>query len=253
MSGGGGSTPSSTTQTTRPFQAQEQALSRLFGVSQDQFNLGPEQYFPGDAVSAQSPNTVFGQQLALDAVSPSASLGINSANAVNAALDPTSAQSQALISPLIAQLQGQILPSIGSRAIQQGAFGGDRQRIQEQEAAEATTSAAMETLLRNQLNAVGAAGAANQNLLRPSQITSAVGAQQEARDQALINAAMQRFAFEQQAPQTALDRLTSRISGVNIGGTTHTVNSGGSSGSGVGGALATGAGALLTAKGLGVI
>jgi len=227
---GGGSAPSDTTQTTRPFPAQERALTRLFGLSQGAFDQGPMQFFPGQTVAAQSPNTIAAQQAALGAAAPQAGLGMAGARSVAAALDPMSAQSQAVMDPFISKLQGQILPGIGSQAIRQGAFGGSRQALQEQQAAEATAGAATQAMLRNQLAAMSALPTAQRGLLAPSQTLSAVGAQQQGYEQSLIDAARQRFAFEQQAPETALDRLASRVTGVNLGqiGTTSGGGGGGS-------------------------
>ena len=214
-SGGGGGGDQEVT--TRPFPAQERALTRLFGRAEGAFGQGPQQFFPGSTISAQSPSTVLGQRAALDAVAPQSALGMAGARSVAAALDPMSAQSQAVMDPFISKLQGQILPGIGSQAISQGAFGGSRQGIQEQQAAEATAAAATQAMLRNQLAAMSALPTAQRGLLAPSQTLSAVGAQQQGYEQSLIDAARQRFAFEQQAPETALDRLASRISGVNLG------------------------------------
>jgi hypothetical protein len=242
---GGGGAPSSTTTTTKPFPAQERALTELFGLSQAAFEAGPQQFFPGQTVAGQSGNTLAGQQLALDAIAPQAGLGMAGARAVQASLDPMSAQSQAVMAPAIAKLQSEILPEIGSRAIQQGAFGGDRQRVQEQAAAEATAGAATQALLRNQMAGMSALGAAQQGLLAPATTASQVGAQQETYNQALINAARERFQFGQQAPETALDRLGSRISGIQLGqiGTSTTEGGGGS-------AAAQAAGAGLVGYGL---
>ena len=223
----GGSPPSDTTQTVRPFPEQEKALTRLFGMAEQAYDEGPMQFFPGQTVAGQTDATLRGQQTALDAAMPQAALGMAGARSVAAALDPTSEQSQAVMNPFIANLQSKILPSIGSQAIQQGAFGGDRQRVQEQQAAEATAGAATQAMLRNQLAAMSALPRAQQALLAPSRTLSAVGAQQQAYDQALINAARQRFAFEQQAPETALDRMASRITGVNLGQIATTSGGGG--------------------------
>lgn len=227
---GGGGAPANTTQTTKPFPAQERALTELFGLSQAAFEAGPQQFFPGQTVAGRSGNTLAGQQLALEAIAPQAGLGMAGARAVGAALDPMSAQSQAVMAPAIAKLQSEILPGIGSRAIQQGAFGGDRQRVQEQSAAEATAGAATEALLRNQMAGMSALGSAQQGLLAPATTASQVGAQQETYNQALINAARQRFQFGQQATETALDRLGSRISGIQLGqiGTSTSEGGGGS-------------------------
>lgn len=232
MGGKGGGQPKETTQTTRPFPAQEKALTRLFGLSEAAFEAGPEQYFPGETVAAQSPNTLAAQQLGLEAAGGQAALGQAGAGALMSALDPMSAQSQAIINPMIGKLQSQILPSIGSRAIQQGAFGGDRQRIQEQQAAEGVAGAATEALLRNQMAALSGLPTAQRAMLTPAATVGEVGAQQQAYDQSLIDAARQRFAFEQQAPETALDRLASRVTGINLGQTTQ-VSQGGGGGSSI--------------------
>jgi hypothetical protein len=225
--GGKGGAPKDTTQTTKPFPAQERALTRLFGLSQAAFDAGPDQFFPDSTVAAQSPNTLMSQQLGLDAAGSQAALGGAGAGALMAALDPGSAQSQALINPMIGNLQANILPSIGSRAIQQGAFGGDRQRIQEQQAAEGVAGAATEAILRNQMAALSGLPTAQRGLLAPASTVGQVGSQQQQYEQALINAAREKFSFEQQAPQTALDRLGSRISGVNLGQITNQSSSGG--------------------------
>jgi hypothetical protein len=228
---GGGSTPSDTTTTTRPFPAQEKALTELFGMSQAAFDAGPQQFYPGQTVADQGFNTVAGQQLGLDAAGIQGGLGMQAAQNLSAAFDPNSAQSQAVIS---------------SQAIQQGAFGGDRQRIQEQSAAEATSGAATQAILRNQQNAIQNLGSVQSGLLAPARTVSAVGAQQNSYDQALIDADRERFRFQQEAPETALDRLGSRISGINLGQIGNTTSSGG----GGGNSAATAAGAGIAAYGL---
>ena len=218
MSGGGsGDQPASSTTITKPFPAQEKALTELFGMSQAAFDAGSDQYYPGSAVANQSFNTATAQQLGLDAAGIQGGLGMNAASALNTAFDPNSAQSRAIIDPFTAKLQSQILPGIGSQAIQQGAFGGDRQRIQEQSAADSTATAATQAYLQNQQNAIQNLGTVQSGLLAPARTVSAVGAQQEAYQQGLINSDIDRFRFEQEAPQTALDRLASRITGINLG------------------------------------
>ena len=244
--GGGGSTPADTTTTSKPFPAQEKALTELFGMSQAAFDAGPQQFYPGQTVADQGFNTVAGQQLGLDAAGIQGGLGMQAAQNLSAAFDPSSEQSQSIINPLVANLQSQILPGIGSNAIQQGAFGGDRQRIQEQSAAEATAGAATQAILRNQQNAIQNLGSVQSGLLAPARTVSAVGAQQNSYDQALIDADRERFRFEQEAPETALDRLGSRISGINLGQISNTSGGGG----GGGNSAATAAGGAITAYGL---
>jgi len=126
--------------------------------------------------------TLAGQQGALNAAGTQMDLGVSGADALLAALDPTSAQSQAIINPFIEQLQADILPSIGSTAVRQGAFGGSRQAVQEQRAAEGVADAATQALLRNQLSALDRLGVAQGGLLTGADTISGVGREQEAYD-----------------------------------------------------------------------
>ena len=123
--------------------------------------------------------TLAGQQGALNAAGTQMDLGVSGADALLAALDPTSAQSQAIIDPFIEKLQADILPGIGSQAVRQGAFGGSRQAVQEQRAAEGVADAATQALLRNQLNALDRLGAAQGGLLTGADTISDVGKEQE--------------------------------------------------------------------------
>ncbi len=285
MGGGGSKQPSSTTQTTKPFPAQEQALTRLFSRAEQQFQKGPQTFFPGETVASADPNVIASEQLALQAAPGIANLAGQGNQAVSQLLGsrvqtPTLGPNEqlnirglpsvtqelqsAVTNPLVRQLQEQILPSIGSRAIQQGAFGGDRQRIQEQQAAREISDAATEATLRQslgaqqqfasqelarqgqlsgqelsrfgaltnaglqaqgleaqtQLSALNALPGIAQLGLLPAEITGRVGEARTSREQALIDAARERFDFGQEAPEVALDRLASRIAGVNLGSIT---------------------------------
>ena len=243
---GGGDQPSSSTTITKPFPAQERALTELFGMSQAAFDAGSDQYYPGSEVANQSFNTATAQQLGLDAAGVQGALGMGAANALNAAFDPNSAQSRAIIDPFVSNLQGQILPGIGSQAIQQGAYGGDRQRIQEQSAADSTATAATQAYLQNQQNAMQNLAGVQSGLLRPAATVSEIGAQQEAYQQSLINSDIARFRFEQEAPQTALDRHASRITGINLGNISNSATKQNSGGIDLGGVAGLG----LAAAGL---
>ena len=100
--------------------------------------------------------------------------------------------------------------------------------------------------MRNQQNAIQNLGSVQSGLLAPARTVSAVGAQQNSYDQALIDADRERFRFQQEAPETALDRLGSRISGINLGQISNTSGGGG----GGGNSAATAAGGAITAYGL---
>lgn len=249
MSGGGGgnNSPTYTTTINEPFAEQKSSLVEAFGMANAAFDAGADRYYPGSEVANQSFNTATAQQLGLDAAGVQGALGMGAANALNAAFDPLSAQSRAITDPFVADLQAKILPGIGSQAIQQGAYGGDRQRIQEQSAVTATTDAATKAMLANQQSAMQNLAGVQRGLLQPAATVSEIGAQQERYQQDLIDADINRFKFEQESPQTSLDRLLSRITGINLGGISNTTSGGGqSSGVDLGGIAGLGlAGASL--------
>jgi len=144
--------------------------------------------------------------------------------------DPrTLAMADAATQPILDQFREQILPSMQSQAISQGAFGGSRQNINEGIAAGKVADAAMRAragVLGNAFNSslqntqamLSLAPGVNQQQLAPAGVLEGLGAQQENREQNLINAEMQRFGFEQQAPNQALNNLASLVSQAGYGG-----------------------------------
>ena len=217
MGGIFGSGDTETETTTRPFPAQERALTRLFDRAENLYQQGPDQFFPGRSLADESADTLAARAMARGAIVDQRQIADANLSALTGMLDPTSAAGRAATQPFIDRLQQQILPSIGSRAIQQGAFGGSRQRIQEQQAGAAVADAATQAILRNQANAIRLTPSVQAGMLTPSRTLDALGRAAQGREQMEIADAMRRFQFEQQAPQTALDRLASRITGVNLG------------------------------------
>jgi hypothetical protein len=213
MCGGGGDTE----QTTRPFPAQEKALKRLFGRAEDLYGQGPDQFFPGQSLASVSPDTLAAQEMARGAIGGQQQIADANQAALSGMLDPNSASGRAATQPFIDRLQKEILPGIGSTAIRQGAFGGSRQRIQEEEAGAKVADAATQAILRNQANAMRLTPSVQAGMLTPSRTLDALGRATQGREQMEIQDAMRRFQFEQQAPQTALDRLASRITGTSLG------------------------------------
>lgn len=208
---------SSGTTTTRPFKQQREALERLFERSEDLYNLGPDEFFPGRSLAEESADTIAAREMARGAIGGQQQIADANLSALTGMLDPTSAAGRAATQPFIDQLQQRILPRIGSTAIQQGAFGGSRQRIQEQQAGSAVADAATQAILRNQANALRLSPSVQAGMLTPSRTLDALGRSAQGREQMEISDAMRRFQFEQQAPQTALDRLASRITGTSLG------------------------------------
>ena len=204
-------------QTTRPFPAQEEALTRLFERAENLYQQGPDQFFPGRSLAEESPDTLAARDMARGAIGGQQQIADANLSALTGMLDPTSAAGRAATQPFIDNLQQQILPRIGSTAIQQGAFGGSRQRIQEQQAGAAVADAATQAILRNQANAIRLTPSVQAGMLTPSRTLDALGRAAQSREQMEITDAIRRFQFAQQAPQTALDRLASQITGANLG------------------------------------
>ena len=233
--GGGGGT---TVQKTELDPIQRRALQSVIGKAEADFARGPAQFFPGQTLADVNPLTTLGQETALAAAGDARRFANVQSNAIQDLLatdflsDPrTQRLADAAVKPIERQFTEQILPSITSRAVAEGAFGGSRQDISEALAArdfgEAALDARARVLLdaqRADLNARTAAlqlapNVTNQ-LLLPSQIQQQVGAQRTAQEQAIIDAARERFEFEQIAPDVNLDQFASRVTGINLGGTT---------------------------------
>ena len=127
-----------------------------------------------------------------------------------------------------------ILPGMQSQAVAQGAFGGSRQAVQQGQAGAAASGQIADSLARASLQERGqtmnaqlqARGqdlasrqaslsflpTASNQLQVPGQIQQQIGAQQQFRSQQEINAARERFDFNQNRPELALDRLANRAS-----------------------------------------
>ena len=204
-------------QTTKPFPEQERALTRLFTRAEDLYARGPDQFFPGLSLAEESPDTIDARALARGAIGGQQQVADANLSALTGMLDPNSASGRAATQPFIDRLQKEILPGIGSNAIRQGAFGGSRQRIQEEEAGAKTADAATQAILRNQANAMRLTPSVQAGMLTPSRTLDALGRATQSREQMEIEDAIRRFQYGQQAPQTALDRLASRITGTSLG------------------------------------
>lgn len=218
-------------------QAQQLALSQAQAVQQ------PQAFFPGSTVAPQSQFGFAGQQLALNQLPGIAEIteaqrqnllqGLN----LSAEQDPrVAALADAATAPLIDQFQEQILPGLRSQAISQGAFGGSRQQIGEAIAARELARAvgetragvfgnAFQTALGQEANLQALAPSITQQQLVPSGVLQNIGQQQQAQEQQLIDASVQRFGFEQQAPQQAVENLANIVAGLPAGtSTTQTIS-----------------------------
>lgn len=239
--GGGGST----TTTTQLDPAQSKALNSVLQKSEQRYAAGPLQYFPGQTLADESSLTNAGRQLQLQGAGNIAGLNNLALPAFNRALnadvagDPrTAALADAVTAPIYDQFQERTLPAISSAAVQQGAFGGSRQGIQEGIASRELARAVGETRagvysdayragLQQQMQALGLLPNLQQAQLTPGLAVQDVGSQIQNRSQQEIDDARARFEFNQFEPEAQLDRFASRVAGINLGGSSFSKTTGG--------------------------
>lgn len=282
MSGGGGGGGTTTVQKADPWGGQQPYLLDIFSKAQ-QLYTKPPQYFPGNTVAGFTPAQRQGQNMALTAardMTPTLQTANRGASFLASPdiLSPDSnpylaATAEAAARPVMRVLNEQMLPSIRDEAIVAGNIGNDRQGIAEGLAMRGATDAIADRTFAMYSDAYGqgldalgrgvalAPGAA-QSLLLPSQVTSAVGAEQQGQDQANINANIDKWNFQQGLPWQQLSNYMSMVQG-NYGGATSTSQTSqqnpltgaiqgglggavlGSAMSGLGGSLLTGGGGTL--------
>lgn len=116
------------------------------------------------------------------------------------------------------------LANIRGGAVMSGGFGGSRQGIAEGQAIGTATQAALDAAsdiygqaygqgLQHQLGTLGQAGSLMTTGFTPYQQLATSGAEQQAREQALISDAMAQHEFEQALPYEKLSQLTGTLSG----------------------------------------
>lgn len=195
----------------------------------------PQQFFPGQTVAGFTPTELQAQQVAIGAAGAQAPLVGAAGEAQRFLLSPqqllqatTARQAQLAAQPVVQAFQEQVLPSIRGQAIAAGGLGGTRQGVAEGLAAGRTAEALARQSagifgrgLETTLGALGTGlslapqTAALQAL--PAQTLAGVGGQQRAMEQALINAARERFQFQQQAPRAAIQEFAGLLGGLPLG------------------------------------
>ena len=238
--GGGGKQ----TTTTAPSYQQEQILQQQLGYANAMEDLGPQQYYGDDTVADMSDQTEAGLRAQEGAagvagdLSASAAQRFQDAMAYDPLKDPgTEEYLTAITNPLTRQFNEQTLPGLSSSAVKQGAFGGDRADILAQGAARDYMSEMGDTRTKalqgivgqnreNQLGMLQQLGSLQEGALTPSQILQDVGAGREGYAQADIDAAMDRFGFEEDADRQVLRDASSMLGGINFGDITTTKGGG---------------------------
>lgn len=221
--GGGGSS----TTTTEPSPEQRAILDKQLQIANKLEQQGQLRFFPGQTLADQSQFTRLGQVGALRQAPSLQRFADTQQRTLTGLLNPTSEANRAAVAPLISNLESNLLPRIGTQAVQQGAFGGSRQFVEQGKAVGDVAGKVTDTILRNQLGALSLAPqVAQQQLLAPELIGN-IGAQQEARQQQEIDAARERFEFQEFGPTDLANRVNSTLGGINFGQTTTSKSGGG--------------------------
>jgi hypothetical protein len=252
MSFFGGSSTTRTTQTTKGTPEQEAQFQDYFNILQGLTNQGAPQYFPDNTVAGLSPEQIAARQAGMNFAQGGAQdiyAGLMGAGGTanqfmqNAFADPTTQPGfQNVVNYLQTRsnqnLSENVLPAIESGSIingMMGGSGGDRTKAlaagRSQEGLDGTIGQMlMQAYGQNQSNAMnamgmmpGLAGAQMQAGLAPMNIMEQIGGANRDLDQSLINAAIDRWNFEQTAPYQHLGNIQGLQGNVGqYGGTTQT-------------------------------
>lgn len=260
MSGGG---DTQTVQRADPWREQQPYLIDIFERAQGLYNTQDPTFFPGNTVAGFTPNQVQGQNLMTDAATggqQNLAQGVAGANqfllgdVMDMSSNPYMAQAMsAAIDPIYQNLERRALPAVRSGAVAAGQLGGSRQGIAEGLAISDANRQAMNTTavmandqygrnLEAMQRGLALAPQSQAAQLAPGQTLNAVGAEQQAYEQALINEAIARHDFEQRVPWDQLGAYNALVQG-NFGGTQTTTSPGPSTGARIAGAGAAGIGA----------
>lgn len=266
--GGGGGT---TTTTAQPPDFQIPYINKVLGEATSLYGQGPLQYYPGQTVAPQSPetqqaitglaqNVAPAQQAIADQTQQGLTYGIQAANPLqNPFFEPTL---QAMIRPATEQLTQQVLPGIQDTFASAGQFGGSRQGVAEGNAINAWQQNVLDTASKfgsqaygQGLESLGRSLALAPNVQQmqatPTQTLASAGAANDAYQQRLIDEMVARYNYNQQAPYESLSYYAGLV-GNPLGSATSQTAPGGSSRlqSALGGA-ATGAALGASIPGLG--
>lgn len=226
-----------------PWGPQQPYLLDLFNKAQERLNSGGAQYYPGQAVTGQSADTTNAQDLLRQQVASGTAPTVNAANQalqfnLTDARDVNSnpylqSAIQAAIQPAIDRFQdsGGTLSQIRDEAANTGtglgygtrgdiATGLATARLNRDILGTSATMASQgyqSGLDASKAALATAPGIINANAL-PAEQLSAVGTQQDQYSQALIDEAMNKWNFEQNAPSNQLSEYQGLITG-NFGGT----------------------------------
>jgi hypothetical protein len=231
MKGGGGSSSTTTVQKADPWGGVQPYLSSVFSRAQD-LSQTPSTYFPGQTYAEFDPLQTQAFQSQLGAADQMGGQLADLYSAQQSALQSTdvannpyiAGQADVIERRLNRNLMENLLPSITSQARLTGNVGGSRPEIARGIATRGTQESLGDALaqlyggaygqgLEAQGRAMALAPQTLQTSLLPSQIYGQVGSQLQGQEQLGIDEAMQRYAYEQNAPWAALERYSNLLQG----------------------------------------
>lgn len=238
--GGGGSTTTNTV--SEPPAWQIPYIQNVLSEAERLYTHGTPQYYPGSTVANINPTQQTAWNTALNYSAPFAGqtanagqsamqLAMRSADPLqNPYFAPTVAAS---IRPATQALTEQVLPQIDDTFIGAGQFGGSRQGVAQGLAIDRYQQNVLDTVARMGSEAYGmgldslgramvAAPSIQQMGMMPAQIQGQVGDAQRAYQQQLIDASLDRWNYQQQAPYESLGYYAGLV-GNPLGGTTTSV------------------------------
>jgi len=239
LGGGGGGSSGTQVQRSEPSRIQAPFLSDLYSQAQSQFRAGPQQFFPGRTFASPSATTLAAEDATRQAALAQGSLGLGSIipgfqqalmSPAQRFQDPLLQQSLAASLRPIEESGARLLAEARRGANEAGQLGGDRQAILEAEVIKDVLSKQSDVasrlygdvygdVLRTQAATLGLAPSIMSTFTQPAQTLAAVGRAEDVRAQQPITEAMQRFAFEQQAPSQALGQYGNIVAGSILPGT----------------------------------
>lgn len=235
----GGSKSQTQTTKTEPWKVQQPYIKTLFSEADKLRQQGPAQYFPGQTVAGLNDYDRYAQELAgnyaLGQGGQAAGMAVNSLGfgltAMDLANNPYIADYMtAATRPTYQNLSQQTLPQLTAGSVGAGGVGSSRAGIAQGLAVQGAQQTAGDIQARIAADAYAKGldtygrtlALAPQTIaagFMPSQAIAGIGEFNRAYEQSLIDAAMERHNFQQQAPWAMLADYQSLISG-QYGGTT---------------------------------
>lgn len=221
-----------TSSTTGPAAFQKPYLEGLFQEAKGLYGGEGPQYYPGTTVAPFNPTQTAGMSSVTGAAPTASSVATNfTLPALQQALTATdvgnnpfvAGSAKAAVQPLYENLTQQVLPSLRQGAVASGNRGSSREGIAAGQAVGQTAEAAGNATaniygnaynsgLNAMLSGINQTPTVQSSLFAPGQTVANVGAQQQQQTQAEINAAKEKFAYEQNLPYEMLSDYAGLIS-----------------------------------------